>query len=160
MAQFENEGYCPANEITQKSPTAISRLWRRTSEVLGDRIEFMVYSKAGNSPQGCYVVDVLQNSETIGLELACALRHFVPDCACLETDSVGRKITCTDVINPEQFPVKFTTWGDCYVLAPNEDFSKNLLIEDERYLVCIHDAAKDGVHISIYKKPPAIENAE
>ena len=156
MAMYEDLGFCPANSFGYNYPEATdeSALWARTKEILSDRIGFMVYdhNACAWGRKICSVVDVFRfgGESTLGLEIACALQHYIPICSYSAT---GKKILIKDVINPNQAPLQVTDRDGNGVLMPyaDADLAKVRIFQDERYFVELTDV--DGeVHLYIYKK--------
>lgn len=149
MAMYENLGFCPSNSFLSYlvRKKEIPAIWERTKKLLGDRIGYMVYTEAGYSYYGCYVVDCLAGStSTLGLEVACKLQAMIPEC---EYARIGRKILVTDVINPFQIPGlrrSGTTYISDFVGSGNLD-----VLEDDRYVVGIIDEGPQ-VHLYFFKK--------
>ena len=150
MAMYENKGTCPEVEFAAYSKHhEVSDFWDRTLEILEDRIGYMVYLKSCNNYKGSYIVDALEGAEyTLGIEVACALKHLIPVCNYAEC---GKPIICTDLVNPYQIPAKIYECDGKWDLCLSEDKEKTLLFEDDRYLIAIqHD--DEVVNIYLYKK--------
>ena len=146
MAMFEKEGYCPSSAFLHYGETyEVSPLWKKTEEILGDRIDYMVYTKGGQSYKGGFIVDALKGgNDTLGIEVATALKIFIPYCKYAET---GKKILCTDVINPAIIPVKIVEKDGKWTSF------EAFVFEDSRYLVVIQDFDEDEeVRVYIFKK--------
>ena len=146
MAMFENLGFCPSNSFTKyEMEKEISEFWKRTQELLGDRIAYMVYTPAGCNYHGyAYVVDALVGTTTtLGIEVATKLESLIPECKYAEK---GRKILVTDVINPFQIPGIVGRVDGTFVSC-KEVFVR----EDERYVVAVKEEGED-VHLYFFKK--------
>lgn len=148
MAMYENLGFCPNNSFLQycmEKGEKVPALWKRTSEILGDRMGYMVYTKNGCNYYGwCHVVDCLVGSTTtLGVEVACKLKALIPNCKYSET---GRKILVTDVINPYQIPDIRCTGSNNFVGSDKVE-----VLEDDRYVVGITDEGEQ-VHLYFFKK--------
>ncbi len=152
MAMYEHEGFCPNNSFrhyAMEHKDEIPEFWKRTREILGDRLGYMVYTEAGCSYNGwSYVVDALIGAtNTMGVEIACLLQTMIPKCRYAE---VGRKILVTDVINPFQIP----HIGRGYVnsqekfMATSDDMH---IFEDKRYVCGVIDEG-EAVHMYFFKK--------
>lgn len=147
MAMFESKGFCPRNSFNRLLQDAeVSPLWDRTREVLGDRIEYLVYTEHGyTTNQVCEVVDCLMyGSSTIGLEIATYLTALIPQC---EYSKSGKMILVTDVINPGQIP--HLLWNLNGFSSEDEKLLR--VFEDDRY-VCGIATEGDAVHLYFYKK--------
>lgn len=149
MAMFDTQGYCPSSTFLHYGETyKVSPLWERAQEILGDRIDYMVYTEGGNSYKGGFIVDALEGAEgTLGIEVAVALKMLIPTCEC---NKAGKQILCTDVVNPSVIPAPLIEQEEKWVCF---DASKitTFLFEDNRYLIAIqeHDC---HVRVYIYKK--------
>ena len=150
MAMYEREGYCPNNAFLHYGMNGkAGEMWEKTESILGDRTGYMVYSEAGCNYHECYVVDALEGAEgTLGIEVATALKKLIPVC---EYAKIGKKILCTDLINPYQIPAKIGEADGKWVLCMSEDPTKTLLFQDERYLIAIQDEG-EAVHLYIFRK--------
>lgn len=147
MAMFEKEGYCPSSAFLHYGETyRTSSHWERTEEILGDRIDYMVYTEGGNSYKGGFIVDALKgNDGTLGIEVATALKIFIPTC---EYSKTGKKILCTDVINPSAIPGVIFKEEKWICLNPD---TTTFLSEDSRYLISIQNH-EELVRVYIFKK--------
>ena len=148
VAMYENRGYCPCNELTKFDiGEKVSDKWQITRNVLKDRLAYMVYSKAGHSYKGAYIIDALKyGTGILGLQVACTLENFIPNCKCPDA---GIPIICTDVLNPYQIPVNIQEKNGWWNLSAEE--TKTTLHQDERYLVVIQ-RKEQKVHMYFYKK--------
>lgn len=157
MAMYEDRGYCPNNDFWQRETNEnnISRNWEETERLLGDRIDYMVYSPGGYEHKGeCYIVDALMGATgTLGIQIAAALKQLIPTCI---RNEQGCPIVCTDLINPSQILVKASEKNGKWSCLSTERRTCSgqeaaSLYEDERYLVFIQEAEGE-VHIHLYKK--------
>lgn len=154
MAAYENLGFCPANSFGFNYPESQdSALWARTKELLSDRIGFMVYDRNACAwgRKVCSAVDVFRfgGESTLGLEVACALQHYIP--VCKYSDSVGKKILIKDIINPNQAPLQVTERDGVLVTYDGADIAKVKIFQDERYFVEMTEV-DDEIHMYIFKK--------
>ena len=144
MAKYENEGYCPRNQIWHyQLENEVPSNWEHILEILGDRIEYMVYSEAGCSYYGwSYIVECLAIS-TLGEELAKELEKRIPMCRYPEE---GKKILCTDLINPFKIPgLQYADRRGKRGFASNEAF----IIQDDKFLVGITEE-NEAVHLYFF----------
>lgn len=148
MAMFENLGFCPSNSFTRyemEMGDKVPMFWKRTQQLLGDRILYMVYTPAGNHYNGwCHVVECLVGATaTLGIEVATKLETLIPECEYAET---GRKILVTDVIHPFQIP-GIGQKADGHFFGADDTFIR----EDERYVAVVKEEGED-VHLYFFKK--------
>ncbi len=152
MAMYEHDGFCPNNSFLHfemERPDDVSKFWKRTREILGDRPGYMVYTEAGCSYKDwCYVVDCLVGAtSTMGIEVACLLQHMIPKCKYAE---FGKKILITDVINPYQIPGIQRGYDNNREKFLSTTDSMHIF-EDDRYVCGVMDAG-DAVRMYFYKK--------
>ena len=145
MAMYEDLGFCPNNSFLHYAQgNHVPKIWKRTRDLLGDRIGYMVYTESCTYNGGCYVVDCLVGAETtIGVEIACLLKTMIPKC---KYAKVGRKILITDVINPYQIP--YIGRGYKKFMSSNDSMH---IFEDERYVCGVIDEG-ENVHMYFFKK--------
>lgn len=146
---FENDGYCPSSAFLHYGETyKVSPLWGKTEEILGDRIDYMVYTKGGYSYKGGFIVDALKGGdETLGIEVATALKIFIPSC---EYGDTGKKILCTDVINPAIIPAAIVEKDGKWICLDGAVIT-TFVFEDSRYLIAIQNLEEE-VRVYIFKK--------
>lgn len=146
MAKYEELGYCPNNAFgwcEHKTDAG-----KRALEILEDRIGYMVYETDSVSySTGAYVVSAIAESTgSLGIEIASHLRCLIPECNYLE--NIGKKISCVDVINPNQLMGEIVYNNEDWInLDPHSGIS---LLQDERFLVTIKDE-EEAVKIYIFK---------
>lgn len=133
MAMYEKRVFCPNNGFFQEEMRGnTSYFWERTKELLGDRIDYMVYDSEPKGDSHGYLVDTLTHAVgTLGIEVAAALRAMIPVCSYAE---IGRPIVLKDV---DGLPQPWELQG--------------ITFEDKRYMVNLTDNGEE-IFVCIYKK--------
>lgn len=163
MAMYENDGYCPAisfffyqSEVIAKANKNARELWHKNIELLGDRIQYMMYSKTGYLSTGEYpsIVEFLNTNGSY--EFVKKLKKLFPICKYPE---FGKKILITDVQTPYLIPDTMRTgFEHTSVEMPNGErvyfnpYSKIWIRCNCKYLAAI-DNEHTLVHIYLYKLP-------
>ena len=150
MAVYDKEGTCPSNLLTKCAVNygeKISDNYDRVCELLGARVNFMVYPYGEENYNGWpYVCDCLAGATgTIGIEIARHLQFLIPDC---QYGKSRCKILCTDVINP--FAIPFADLKDDGKWCGTQN--KMVIFEDERFICGIMEEGQEVVHMYFFKK--------
>lgn len=121
----ETSEFCVFNSISFKAlNNKHKKSWPRVKESLGDRLRFMVYSKENIFSAEPYVIDLLMNTNYLGIEVSAVLKEKMRECS---YPMQGKPIVIYDVFKEETIPNKALLFSENNIVVGINDL--NTLIE-------------------------------